>query len=298
MFFLLLFLFGASQLWSEKTLDPTLESRGKKISPSPLSIQVFSGDEKFGSLANSVLVIGEKNILLIDAQRSVNNARLLAEVIRKTGKKLETIYITHMHPDHFLGIPVLQTAFPGVKVVACGLVANEMKNGAETLRKMVKSAMASEITDQIPDSVVLPEGLKVPTLFLEGNKLEILACGPGESQFSSMVFVPSLKALIAGDMLFNKVFLWLNEKRFEGWLENLKKLRRMKNIEVIYPGHGDKTDPSVIDENIRYIEEYQRIVQTSRNAEEAIEAMKKLYTDYRMERFLTYGLKNFFPLGK
>jgi len=45
--------------------------------------------------------------MLVDAQFTLANAhRLVAEII-ETGLDLKRIFITHLHPDHFLGLEVI-----------------------------------------------------------------------------------------------------------------------------------------------------------------------------------------------
>jgi glyoxylase-like metal-dependent hydrolase (beta-lactamase superfamily II) len=108
-----------------------------------------------------------------------------------------------------------------------------------------------------------------------------------------MLYIPSSKTLVASDMLFNKVYLWLNEKRFKEWINNLEDIKIM-DVDVVYPGHGEVSDISLVDVNIEYIRNYEKIVKSSKNADEAIVEMKKLYPDYKLDRFLTYGVNNYF----
>ena len=55
--------------------------------------------------------------VLIDAQMNVPSAAALADMIAATGRELETIFITHHHPDHVLGLAVLMDRFPNAKPV-------------------------------------------------------------------------------------------------------------------------------------------------------------------------------------
>jgi len=42
----------------------------------------------------------------------LSDAKKLVEMSQVLGKRLKTIYITHAHPDHFFGLPVLKAQFP------------------------------------------------------------------------------------------------------------------------------------------------------------------------------------------
>src|SRR5580693_5580323 len=71
-----------------------------------LSIKVFtSPDDQFW--ANSVIIEGTREVMLVDAQLTKTNAERVLQEIRETKKPLSIIYITHEHADHFLGLGFL-----------------------------------------------------------------------------------------------------------------------------------------------------------------------------------------------
>jgi hypothetical protein len=81
------------------------------------SIKVFtSPDDQFW--ANSVIIEGTHEVMLVDAQLTKTNAERVLQEIRETKKPLSTIYITHEHADHFLGLEVFKEAYPGVRIIA------------------------------------------------------------------------------------------------------------------------------------------------------------------------------------
>jgi len=69
------------------------------------SIKVFtSPDDQFW--VNSVVIEGEHEVMLVDAQLTRTNAERVLEKIKETKKPLSIVYITHEHADHFLGLEV------------------------------------------------------------------------------------------------------------------------------------------------------------------------------------------------
>ena len=67
---------------------------------------------------STAIIYGERDAIVVDAQFTLSNAhRLVAEII-ETGRDLKMIYITHVHPDYFMGLPVLKNAFPDARVVS------------------------------------------------------------------------------------------------------------------------------------------------------------------------------------
>src|SRR5258708_3663298 len=89
------------------------------------SIKVFtSRDDQFW--ANSVLVEGVHEVMLVDAQLTKTSADRVLQEIRETKKPLSVIYITHEHADHFLGLEVFREAYPRVRIIANSAVANRI----------------------------------------------------------------------------------------------------------------------------------------------------------------------------
>src|SRR5467141_4654099 len=90
-----------------------------------LSIKVFtSPDDQFW--ANSVIIEGAHEVMLVDAQLTKTSAEKVLQEIKKTRKPLSIIYITHEHADHFLGLEVFKEAYPGVRIIANSAVVNRI----------------------------------------------------------------------------------------------------------------------------------------------------------------------------
>ncbi len=63
------------------------------------------------------LLTGAKEAVLIDALLTTAEAAQLVEWIRAKNKSLTTVYVTHGHGDHFLGLSTIIAAFPDAKAV-------------------------------------------------------------------------------------------------------------------------------------------------------------------------------------
>jgi len=85
--------------------------------PARFTLKVHTGKGQIGYDVNSTMIIGERDILLIDPQFSLSEAHKLAAEIRESRKHLATIDSTHPHRDHLFGLAVLKQAFPDAKIV-------------------------------------------------------------------------------------------------------------------------------------------------------------------------------------
>src|SRR5262245_55857882 len=91
----------------------------------PLEIQIIQ--TSVGSLyANMTLIKGEKSAVLVDAPFTRSDAHRVVAAVLESGKTLETLIVTHDHPDHFFSAEVIVDAFPNVRVVAAPQVVEDI----------------------------------------------------------------------------------------------------------------------------------------------------------------------------
>ncbi len=74
-------------------------------------LREFGTEGKHWSPCASTLVTGETDAVLTDTGHIKSEITELGDMIEQTGKRLTTIYITHGHLDHFLGIGQLIERF-------------------------------------------------------------------------------------------------------------------------------------------------------------------------------------------
>lgn len=255
-----------------------------------IEVKVISGDETNGSMSNSIVIVGPKNVFLVDVQRSESNAKKVVDYIKSTGKNLETVFITHAHPDHFLGGAIIKEAFPKAKFIAISEVTQDIKQNGETIRSRISKLMVdSKTTDKIPNYVVVPEALSSTMISFDGQIINVLEVKHSESENAGVLHLPQEKILISGDILYQGVHLWMHDGRFDGWISAIEKLADINDIQTVYPGHGEMAGPAIFNQNLSYIKNFKNALLIAKDAPSLVEAMKKLYPHYKMERFLSYG---------
>src|SRR5215813_4323902 len=86
------------------------------------------GKKDLAWVTNTVtLIYGEVDAILVDTFLSVEHSKELVEWVAQSGKNLTTIYITHAHGDHFLGLKLLLDRFPNAKALATAPVVAAMQ---------------------------------------------------------------------------------------------------------------------------------------------------------------------------
>ena len=236
---------------------------------SKFTLKVHTGRGQVGYDVNSTMIVGERDMLLIDPQFSLSEAHKLAAEILETKKRLATIYSTHAHPDHLFGLAVLKQAFPEAKIVALPATVNAAKTGWPARQKFWFAAYGNNIPGPEP---VLPEELATPVLTLEGEEFPITggvqgADGPG----NSFVYVPSLKAVITGDIVFDRVYFGVpRDAARQNWLKTIDQIAALKPA-IVIPGHegpGATRDMRSIEFMKKYIADWDASVARSKTAAE------------------------------
>src|SRR5688572_16379895 len=236
---------------------------------SKFTLKVHTGRGQVGYDVNSTMVIGERDMVVIDPQFSLSEAHKLAAEILETKKRLTTIYSTHAHPDHLFGFAVLKQAFPEAKIVALPATVAAARTGWPARQKFWFPVYGNNIPGPEP---VLPEELATPVLTLEGEEFPITggvqgADGPG----NSFVYIPSLKAVITGDIVFDRAYFGVprNEAR-QNWLKTIDQITALKPA-VVIPGHegpGATRDMRSIEFMKKYIADWDANVSRSKTPAE------------------------------
>src|ERR1700687_2714309 len=199
------------------------------------SIKVFtSTDDQFWT--NSVIIEGEHEVMLVDAQLTRKNADKVLQEINATKKPLSIIYITHEHADHFLGLEVFKEAYPRVRIIANSAVVDRINQVYQEKIGTWKKILGSGATSR----VVTISKFDANFIEFEGSKIEVLKNIRGDTDENTMLWIAGQRILIAGDVLFNDMHVYTAEtdsKARGKWLNSLQKIRELKPS-IVVPGHS------------------------------------------------------------
>jgi glyoxylase-like metal-dependent hydrolase (beta-lactamase superfamily II) len=212
-----------------------VEVRFNQHGPDSLATKVFFSDEKGFEVA-SVIVMGKKEAVLIDAQWTLSNAHRVVAEIQETGKLLKTIYVTHAHPDHYFGLGHIAEAFPETRVTALPSAARTINK--QFFGKIEHWEQVIGVTN-VPRRAVNIEPLQEDYIELEGQRIEVIPQIMGDLRYNTVVWIPSIKTLYGSDVLFNQAHPFTCEVTLEErrqWIADIDNLRKM-GAEVVIPGH-------------------------------------------------------------
>lgn len=252
-----------------------------------LEIQTHTAKDS-GFVVNSHLILGQKEAILIDSQFTREEAGKVVEMIKNSGRKLKEIYITHGHPDHYFGLEILSKNFPTARILARKKVIEVIKETGPGKLSYWKGLYGDALTDKI----VMPIAFEGDSLTLDGQKIQILNLGAGESGHDTAIYIPQSKSLISGDAVYSKVHLWLAEERPENWMANLIDLNKLE-VNKVYPGHGPVGDKNLLTVNMKYIQDFKKSLIESNDLTEVKGEMISKYPDYQLPIILELSLQEF-----
>ena len=244
----------------------------------PLKLQVYNPGEKSLFPVSSELVTGATEAVLIDAQFQANDAQALVEMIKASGKRLTSIYISHSDPDSYFGLDVLHAAFPQAKIVATAPTIAAIK-----ANKDAKLAYWGPILKtNAPKALLVPELLQGNQLTVDGQPLEVQGLH-GVASAHSYVWIPSLKAVVGGVLVYGNMHLWTADAQTPlaraDWQQSLQQIQALKPQTVV-PGHylpGASMTLSSVSFTADYLKVLEAQLPKASNAGELVKAMVKQY---------------------
>jgi glyoxylase-like metal-dependent hydrolase (beta-lactamase superfamily II) len=208
--------------------------------------------------------------LLIDTFFDLKHTRdLLDECVSVADRMPARAINTHHNGDHTWGNQLLT----GSEIIGTERCAEAMKTD-QTLQ-MIRAAAAGDPEELSPGARKLMEDVKdfdftgveiTPPnrtftgeleLNLDGLECRIIEVGPAHSPGDAVVWLPELKILIAGDIVFNKCTPVGWAGTFNNW-DNALELIQSLSPRVVVPGHG----PVCTWQDVAELREYFKLVRS------------------------------------
>lgn len=252
----------------------------------PLELQVFTspahtlrdGHNTF-SPTTATLVAGSRDAVLVDTLFVDADITALGDMIEASGRRLTAVYITHGHADHYFGLGQLLERFPSARAVA-----------AREIAEYIEASVEAEVTafqrlfDELVTPTVLPAALDGDVLELEDQELRVIHVGQGDIKPSTSLHVPSIDAVIAGDVAYNQIHQMMafgGPEEWQAWSESVEKLEALKP-RVVVAGHKRPEAPdddahAILHGTRSYLEDFAGAVAAGLPAREIVAVMTEKY---------------------
>jgi len=200
-----------------------------------------------GNIVNTSFIVTKKGVVVIDTGPSLRYGQQMKLAISEiTDKKIIAVYLTHHHPDHFLG----NQAFKGIPIYAlAGTMSNIRNEGAaftDNLYLMVGDWMRG--TDVYEPTLTVEPSL----ISIGGHHLEILAY-EGHTNSDMAILDHSTGVLFSGDLVFHNRTLTTPHANIAEWKKTITILQELP-FTVLVPGHGPvSNNKKVLNEVLDYL---------------------------------------------
>ena len=265
---------------------------GQAMAGEPLKLDVYNPGHDAIFPVSSVIVSGEHDAILVDAQFGKGQAEQVVERLRKSGKQLTTIYISHGDPDYYFGLDTLTQAFPKARVVASAATVAHIRNTMDAKLAYWGPQMGADK----PAKLVVPQVLDGNQLKLEGQALEVVGLD-GPQPDRSFVWIPSIKAVVGGVVVSEHIHVWMADTQtaqsHADWLQTLHSIETLKPKTVI-PGHylGESSRSlASVKFTADYIKAFDAETAKAKDSAALIKAMQKRYPKLGEESSLELSAK-------
>jgi glyoxylase-like metal-dependent hydrolase (beta-lactamase superfamily II) len=240
------------------------------------------GDDPMWSPMSATLIHGQEEAILVDTLVTFDQVDALADWIDGFGKRLVGIYITHGHSDHWIGLSRLRERFGDVPGWARPKVFERAV--FEATNPGLSGYWQGVFPGEIPDKPETPDRLETTSIELEGSEIRVIDIGQGDTEHSTIVHVPSIRAVVGGDVVYNEVHMMTAEtdaRSRQEWIDNLNQIASL-DPQIVVSGHhrvGAPNDPKSIGESQQYLRDFSRVVETEETVEDIVKAMLELHPD-------------------
>ncbi|MCI4343664.1 MAG: MBL fold metallo-hydrolase [Thermoplasmata archaeon] len=263
-----------------------------------LEIERFPGRE---ATVNSYIVHNQTSAIVVDCLRNREEASELAQKIPSSGFKLQAIFATHGHPDHYIGARTLKEEFPQARIL---VASTSIKADMAGFSSWMESVGWLDKQPQMkPKGAARPDGFDYESQVnvMTGDRLELDGGGvltvrsdypPTECGHMTTLFAPSLNTLLTGDLTYHGVHAWAGQgvqrEHIANWVRALGDLKASHSDPAtrVLPGHGPPSDPRLVDDMRVYLDDFLSDVDSEPTDTSATERMKRLYPGFEQDGFL------------
>ncbi len=137
---------------------------------------------------------------------------------------------------------------------------------------------------QIPQGVAVAEPLEGSSFELEGKELIAAEVGHSDTDNTTVLHVPAINLVVAGDVAYNDVHLYLAEsdrQKRQEWIRALDTIESL-HPDVVVAGHKRAEradDPRIVEETRQYIRDFDRIAETTKTRQELYDQILAIYPE-------------------
>ncbi|WP_421982530.1 MBL fold metallo-hydrolase [Roseibium sp.] len=187
--------------------------------------------------SNTGVIVGERGVLIIDAQATPEHAERVLEKVRGvTDKPVKQVVLTHFHADSSLGA----NAFEAGEIVASDLTRRMMDTrGAEEI--LVARERMPDLFETLPASttISLPSLTIASSMSIDlgGIDVRLMHLGRGHTTGDLVVWVPGSAVMFTGDLVQTSAIPYCGDAHLGDWTRALDRIAAFRPT-TLMPGRG------------------------------------------------------------
>jgi glyoxylase-like metal-dependent hydrolase (beta-lactamase superfamily II) len=249
-----------------------------------------NGELKGGSPVASTLIYGSEDAVLTDPAFTTDQAHALGDWVAGKDRNVTDIFITHGHGDHWFAAGLLAERFGGRVVASAGTI--EQMQASVALRPLLWDKVYPGIPPAPITAVTVPDD----HVTLEGHDLVIVEVGHSDTDDTTVLHVPDLELVVAGDVIYNGAHLYLGESvtvgGLEPWREAIDKVEALTPRHIV-AGHQNKQldddAERTISETRQYLDDADELLRTENTAVDFFNAKIERYPNHLARTVLWAG---------
>jgi glyoxylase-like metal-dependent hydrolase (beta-lactamase superfamily II) len=258
--------------------------------PPPQDGFLPNGEPKVFSPQASTLIYGSNDAVLTDPAMTTDQARALGDWVENHGRDLTDIFVTHGHGDHWFAASLLAERFGARVVATAGTIAQMHANVA------TRPFLWDKIYDGIPPTTVTAVTVPDNRFTLEGHELVIVEVGQTDAEDSTVLHVPDLDLVVAGDVIYNGVHMYLAQTAVAGgfgpWRDAIDKVEALAPRHIVAGHQNHELDDDAertIAETREYLDDAEELLRTESTAVDFFNAKLERYPDHLGRTILWIG---------
>ena len=258
--------------------------------PPPQDGVLPNGERKQFSPTASTLIYGSQDAVLTDPGMTTDQAQALSDWVASKGRNLTDIFITHGHGDHWFAAGLLAERFGARIIASAGTIAQMHANAA------ARPLLWDKVYTGIPPSPVTAVTVPDNRFTLEGHDLVIVEVGATDSDDTSVLHVPDLDLVVAGDVIYNGVHMYLAQRVIVGgfgpWRAAIDKVEALKPRHIVAGHQNSQLDDDAdrtIAETRQYLDDAEELLRTENTAVDFFNAKLERYPTHLGRTVLWVG---------
>ena len=235
-----------------------LNPSGARLDAKELSPGVYALISSVPNVDNVGFVVGDRDVLVVDAHINPAMARQIQERVREvTDKPIRYLVNSNYHGDHTFG----NCAFPAETVIIQHRRTADLIPYHEEERRFMLPCVGNDpkilegVELRRPD-VVFDDYLRID---LGGKVVELHYFGPANTPGDTITYVPEAKAAWTGNMTGGNLVVTL-ESNAPTYMNSIARFAQTLEVETLIPAHNPISGPELLGGYMQYLNDVTQAV--------------------------------------